>query len=248
MKPGRSCCLLLLLIVAQFAQAQNPPDCVVLLHGLARSASSMSKLQEALETEGYRVANVGYPSRVMVIEDLADIAIPLALEYCDGSPAVNFVTHSMGGILVRQYLSTNSIDNLHRVVMLGPPNQGSEVVDVMREIPGFHFINGDAGLQLGTGEKSVPLALPPADFEVGIIAGDSSINLLLSTMIPGEDDGKVSVENTRLEGMRDHLVVDVSHPLLMRDEDVIAQAIYFLRYGYFNPITREDDSGGLLGQ
>jgi pimeloyl-ACP methyl ester carboxylesterase len=232
------CCLLgLALCLPQASLAQLTPDCVVLLHGLARSSSSMSKMKDALEMEGFRVANVGYPSTEMQIEELADIAIPLALEYCDGSPSVNFVTHSMGGILVRQYLSQNNIPNLHRVVMLGPPNQGSEVVDVLREVPGFHLINGDAGLQLGTGEKSVPLQLPPANFEVGIIAGDSSINLLLSTMIPGDDDGKVSVENTKLEGMRDHLVVDVSHPLIMRDDDVIAQVIYFLRFGYFNPLA-----------
>ncbi len=209
-------------------------DCVVLLHGLVRSASSMSKLQDALVQEGYRVANVGYPSTEMPIEQLAEISIPLALEYCEGSEAVNFVTHSMGGILVRQYLSRHDIDNLNRVVMLGPPNQGSEVVDKLREIPGFHFINGDAGLQLGTGESSVPRQLGPADFELGIIAGNSSINLLLSTMIPGEDDGKVSVANTRLEGMRDHLVMDVSHALMMRDADVIEQVIYFLRNGQFS--------------
>ena len=106
--------------------------------------------------------------------------------------------------------------------------------DKLREIPGFHFINGDAGLQLGTGESSVPRQLGPADFELGIIAGNSSINLLLSTMIPGEDDGKVSVVNTRLEGMRDHLVMDVSHALMMRDADVIEQVIYFLREGQFS--------------
>lgn len=239
MKTVRLFCLLLALCFSPSLLAQA--DCAVLLHGLARSASSMSKMREALEREGYRVANVGYPSTQMPIEELAGIAIPLALDYCRDSTSVNFVTHSMGGILVRQYLSTNSINNLHRVVMLGPPNQGSEVVDVLREVPGFELINGDAGLQLGTGKKSVPLQLGPADFELGVIAGNSSINLLLSTMIPGEDDGKVSVANTRLEGMRDHLVVDVSHPLLMRDDDVIAQVIYFLRFGYFNPITREDN-------
>ena len=240
MRTARLLCLLTTLSLVQAAQAQIPADCVILLHGLIRSASSMSKMQEALELEGYRVANVGYPSTEMPIEELADIAVPLALDYCEGSPSVNFVTHSMGGILVRQYLSTSSIPNLHRVVMLGPPNQGSEVVDILREIPGFHLINGDAGLQLGTGEKSLPRQLGPADFELGVIAGNSSINLLLSTMIPGEDDGKVSVENTRLDGMRDHLVVDVSHALIMRNREVIDQVIYFLRYGYFNPMAGGD--------
>ena len=93
---------------------------------------------------------------------------------------MSFVTHSMGGILVRQYLRQHSVPHLHRVVMLGPPNKGSEVVDVLGNTPGFHFINGDAGLQLGTGQGSVPNTLGPVDFDLGIIAGTRSINWILS--------------------------------------------------------------------
>ena len=208
-------------------------DQVILLHGLARTEKSMAPMQRALEKEGFCVTNVGYESRNGVVEALALEAIQPALDACDDSRPVHFVTHSLGGILVRQYLAEHRIENLGRVVMLGPPNKGSEVVDKIGEVPGFHFINGDAGLQLGTGETSVPNRLGEANFDVGIIAGTRSINLILSTMIPGTDDGKVSVENTRLEGMNDHIEMEVTHPFMMRNDAVIRQVVHYLRSGRF---------------
>jgi pimeloyl-ACP methyl ester carboxylesterase len=210
-------------------------DSVILLHGLARSDRSMSKLKQALLKKGYRVHNVSYASTRKKIEQLAEEAIGPVLELCPMERKVHFVTHSLGGILVRQYLSRHVIENLGRVVMLGPPNKGSEVVDKLRDFPGFHFINGDAGLELGTGESSVPNRLGAANFDLGIIAGTRSIDLILSHMISGPDDGKVSVENTRLEGMHDHLEMDVTHTFMMRNKAVIEQVIHYLETGSFSP-------------
>jgi pimeloyl-ACP methyl ester carboxylesterase len=208
-------------------------DSVILLHGLARSEKSMRLLERALQQRGYRVVNAGYDSRSSDIETLAVAAIEPALKACTDSQRVHFVTHSLGGILVRQYLAHHDIDNLGRVVMLGPPNKGSEVVDRLGHVPGFHFINGDAGLELGTGAASVPNRLGRADFDVGIIAGTRSVNLILSSLIPGANDGKVSVESTRLEGMNDHLEMAVTHPFMMRNDAVIDQVIHYLDTGKF---------------
>jgi len=208
-------------------------DSVILLHGLARTDRSMHKLEQALLAEGYRVDNLRYESTRHDIETLAETTIGPALAACPPGNRIHFVTHSLGGILVRQYLEKHRIENLGRVVMLGPPNKGSEVVDRLAEFPGFHFMNGDAGLQLGTGAGSVPKRLGGADFDLGIIAGTRSINLLLSNMIPGADDGKVSVENTRLEGMHDHLEMPVTHTFMMQNPRVIEQVIHYLRYGKF---------------
>ncbi len=208
-------------------------ECVILLHGLNRSDSSMRKLARSLEGESFHVVNVDYPSRKFPIEELALRAIRPALEKCPGQLKVNFVTHSLGGILVRQYLNQNDIAMMHRVVMLGPPNHGSEVVDAFREWPGFHLINGDAGLQLGTGRHSVPKALGPASFELGIIAGTSSINFVFSYIVPGEDDGTVSVESTKLSGMSDHITLPVTHFFMMYDDQVIDQVVHYLKHGYF---------------
>ena len=207
---------------------------IILLHGLARTDRSMKKLEQALADRGYGTVNVHYPSTRDTIEKLAIEAIGPALGDCPEGVPVHFVTHSLGGILVRQYLRDHDIPNLGRVVMLGPPNKGSEVVDRLRDFPGFHFVHGDAGLELGTGETSVPNQLGRADFDLGVIAGTRSINLFLSSMIPGRDDGKVSVENTRLEGMRDHLEMEVTHPFMMRNNRVIDQVIHFIENGEFS--------------
>ena len=117
--------------------------------------------------------------------------------------------------------------------MLGPPNKGSEVVDTYREFPGFKQISGPAGLQLGTGKMSLPRKLGAVDFDLGVIAGNHSLNLILSTMLPQQDDGKVSVESTKVDGMQDHLIMPVTHPFMMKNNKVIEQVIYFLNYGEF---------------
>ncbi|MBA6295681.1 alpha/beta fold hydrolase [Colwellia sp. MB02u-9] len=206
---------------------------VILLHGLARSAHSMDKMAQRLTEQGYQVLNIDYPSRAYSIEQLAEQTISDALAQCHNMP-VSFVTHSMGGILVRQFLSHHSIKNLNKVVMLGPPNKGTEIVDKLGNLPGFHLVNGDAGMQLGTGALSVPNQLGKANFDVGIIAGTQSINLLLSTLIPDADDGKVSVESTKIDGMNDHIEIPTSHVFMMRNDAVIAQVISYLKQGKFN--------------
>lgn len=210
-------------------------QCVILLHGLTRSPSSMAKLEDVLLEEGYSVVNQGYPSREKPIEDLASQALPDAIEKCgDEAKTIHVVTHSLGGILLRQYVAKNEFPRLGRAVMLGPPNQGSEIPDKMGDVPGFDLLNGPAGEQLGTGEDSVPNTLGPATFDVGVIAGTETINLILSTQIPGVDDGKVSVENTQLEGMADHIALPVSHPFIMKDDAAIKQTLLFLQTGKFD--------------
>lgn len=193
----------------------------------------MDFLQERLENVGYKVVNLGYPSRKYSIDDLAEKAITPALALCTKGSAIHFVTHSLGGILVRHYLEKHSLPQLGRVIMLAPPNRGSEVVDKLKNFPGFKILNGNAGQELGTDSNSIPNQLGPANFDLGIIAGRNSINWILSTLIPGEDDGKVSVEHTKLEGMKDHIVLPVSHPFIMRNDATISQVIYYLKNGKF---------------
>lgn len=215
-------------------------ECVILLHGLARTGSSMRKMEKALTREGYHVLNTDYPSRKFGIGTLANTVIPEALSKSRAfSPErIHFVTHSMGGILVRHYLSENRIANIGRVVMISPPNQGSEVVDKLRGAPGFFWLNGPAGQQLGTDGDSVPSRLGAVRFELGVITGNRSVNPILSLLIPGHDDGKVSVENAKVEGMSDFLVLPHSHPFIMRADETIRQSKYFLRHGRFDPSSK----------
>ncbi len=218
-------------LLAPFAAVSS--ECVILLHGMVRTPSSMDKMAHALTDQGFAVANVGYPSRKLPVQKLAPIAIERGLSECPPDSAIHFVTHSLGGILVRYYLKDKNIPRLGRVVMLAPPNKGSEVVDNLKNVPGYRLLNGPAGLQLGTDENSIPATLGPVEYEVGIIAGTSSINLILSQFLPDPDDGKVSVENTKVSGMRDFIAVPHSHPFIMQAPAVIEQAISFIRTGKF---------------
>jgi triacylglycerol lipase len=223
--------------IATSATTFGAQEEVILLHGLCHSSRSMVKIERALTEAGYKVRNVDYPSRTASIEKLADDAIGKAVADCqkDGAPKINFVTHSMGGILVRSYLARHTIPNLGCVVMLAPPNQGSEIVDKLGWTFIFKWLNGPAGNELGTNKNSTPNQLGPANFPVGIIAGDRSINWINSLfLIPGSDDGKVSVERTKLAGMTDHLVIHTAHPFIMDNQAAIRQTIQFLRTGNFS--------------
>ena len=236
------CVLVITMLLSACAQdtapAAKPNECVVLLHGLGRTAFSMQTMKRSLEGNGYYVANVDYPSRDHKIEVLAPLAIEDGLDQCaenSGTSTVHFVTHSLGGILVRVYLAENTIANLGRVVMLAPPNQGSQAVDEMEGIPGFDWLNGPAGYQLGKGPESLPLRLGVPEFDFAVIAGDRTIDPITSAILDDPDDGKVSVSDTRLEGMRDFVVMPVSHAMIMQDRDVISLVMNYLARGSFSP-------------
>ncbi len=205
-------------------------ECVVLIHGLARTSTSFNLMANRLKKAGYETKDLDYPSTSYEIEYLAENYIPEAINMCSGYEKIHFVTHSMGGILLRYYFSNHELpQNLGRVVMLAPPNKGSEVVDHLKDsVIGYNWWNGPAGRQLGTDEMSVPNQLGPVDYPVGVIAGTRE-SFFLSRYFDEPNDGKVSVSRTKVDGMKDHIVLHVTHTFTMNNRTVQKQVESFLK-------------------
>lgn len=211
-------------------------DCVVLLHGLNRSKSSMSLMEKYLNKQGYKTVNYNYDSTKKTIPEIATTDAVSAVNTClTYKPnKIHFVTHSLGGIIVRQYLQTNNLPRGSRLVMLGPPNKGSELSDYFNDFELFKWMNGSAGSSLTTDKKSIPNTLKPISIEVGIIAGSVSFNPFFSYIIPSGDDGKVSIESAKLPEMKDFIVMNTSHTFMMINPFVMKQVATFLETGKFD--------------
>ncbi|EKD43776.1 MAG: hypothetical protein ACD_72C00122G0004 [uncultured bacterium] len=199
----------------------NKKDYVILLHGLWRTSRSMKTLEESLLKDGYEVINIDYPSKTKTIEDISSVFLKqIIVDKCpDKKKKIHFVTHSMGGIIVRHFLAENKLKNLGRVVMLAPPNQGSKMANVFSKIELTNHVAGPALKQLTTHKKSLPKSIAKPDYDVGVIAG--------------KFDGKVSAKFTKLDGMKDFLVVPSAHSFIMEWRDVIEAVKNFIKNGKF---------------
>jgi triacylglycerol esterase/lipase EstA (alpha/beta hydrolase family) len=211
-------------------------DGVVLLHGISRTSRSFRKMQTAIEKCGFATLNIDYASRRKPLEALAEDIHPAIGRFAeDIGGSLHFVAHSMGGLLARVYLAKYRPARLGRVVMLGTPNGGSEMADRLKNLVLYRAWFGPAGQQLVTKrDTALDAILPVIDYPVGVIAGDRSIYPLASAFLPRPHDGRVSVENTKLDGMADHIKVSAAHPWLAQNTHAIAQTVAFLRNGKFD--------------
>ncbi len=216
-------------------RTESPEGTVVLLHGLGRSENNMRILQWRLEYMGHRVCNVGYDTRVATIEEATD-EVFAAIEGCGvGRGPVHFVTHSLGGLVLRAFLPRHPLERPGRAVMLAPPNQGSEIADELRDLGWIEPIMGPLASQLGTREDDLPKRLPTPSIPFGVIAGDDWINPAGPLWLPAPHDGTVSVASTRLDGMSDHIVLPYTHTFIVAAGAVAEQVDRFLRRGRFDP-------------
>ncbi|MGD1084457.1 MAG: alpha/beta fold hydrolase [Verrucomicrobiota bacterium] len=248
---------LLCLVISKSAPASPPPvqkkppavlpprDRVILIHGLGRTPLSLIRLQLALERAGYQVTNLRYPSHGGDVEQLAEEYLHKAVvSQNPGAPGkIHFVTHSLGGIIVREYLARHVVTNLGRVVMLAPPNHGSELADHLGKNWLGRLILGPAGREMGTSASDLPARLGPARFQLGVIASDGPGIPWNCLVFHGASDGIVSVQSAKLDGMADFLVVHGSHTLIMWRADVVGQVLAFLGDGHFARIVTDPPGG-----
>jgi triacylglycerol lipase len=227
------CNLLLVSSTVQSSELKNDADYVVILHGIARSNKHMQKLATYLQKDGFDVINLNYPSATYAIEDLTEIINKEISQRTPEKKPIHFVGYSMGGLMVRALIHKYNYKNLGKVVQLAPPNQGSEVADFVKNFWPYKKIYGPAGQQLITDQSAIKHLFGEVNYELGIIAGSATIDPISSAIILGEDDGKVAVERTKLEGMKDHIVVSASHTFFPSNKEVQKQTLYFLRNGWF---------------
>ncbi len=227
-------CALLWLLSGCSAPPPDGAESVIVVHGLGRTPASMTILVSRLKSASFRVVSFGYPSTTESMEALVD-RLQAEVERCCGDEAdeVHFVTHSMGGLLVRSYLGQKPQAHAGRVVMLSPPSQGSEFVDAFADSPLLQSLLGPAGSQLGTDSAGISSQLGPVRFALGIVTGDRSLSPLGSWLIPGPDDGKVGVDRARVDGATDFMVVSATHTFIMNRRDVAEEVVNFLRQGRF---------------
>ena len=220
--------------------ANSINESVILLHGLGDVKLSMLKLESALKEEGYTTKNIGYSTTGETIESLAEKELSKVVERYKkiGFEKIHFVTHSMGGLIVRYYLQEHTLPTGSRIVMLSPPNHGSEVADHFLESKFYKLIVGEVGQELAT-NSDILSELQPIVPEVGIIAGNKSSNSYFSKIIPGDDDGRVAVDNTKLTEMKDFIVVPSTHLTIKYNDEVMKQTTFFLKNGKFKHIEKE---------
>ncbi len=220
------------------ALSSENKKCLVAIHGLARTSNSLNKVEKKFKKIGFIVWNESYPSTEKKVEDLSNV-VGRGLDFCKSQNAesIYFITHSMGGILVRHYFQDKMNDPLiikiKAVVMLSPPNHGSEIVDAFKSQSWFKWFNGPAGLQMGTEITSLPNSLKSIPLNIGVITGNVSSDPWFSYLFGGPNDGKVSVESAKLKEMKDFLVVPRGHTFIMDSDDVIKNIVYFFEHSVF---------------
>jgi triacylglycerol lipase len=220
-----------LLFILLLAWAMPLHACVFVLHGLARGPASMNRIVEELTAAGFPVTNVAYASRTATFEAMVE-TLRDAVKAKPDCKETHFVGYSLGALVVRAYLATPP-KSLGRVVLIAPPNHGTEIIDAIGGADWFKAMMGPVATQLGTGKNAIPQRLPPPRYPVGVIAGDQSINVVGTALIPGTHDGTVSVQSARLEGMADFLVVHRTHTFIMRAPEVAEATVRFLKSGRF---------------
>lgn len=203
---------------------------VVLLHGLWRGWRAMQPLARKLEQEGFSTLNIPYPSGRMAIPHLVS-RIRSQVERIATDQPIHFITHSLGGIIARSIFATDVPWNRGRMLMLAPPNHGSEIVDWTEKYPVLSQFLGPAGRALGS--EGIPHGLPPlpVDLEAAVIMGNRCSIPIFKKILGAENDGIVSAARGEISGLRGFSIINADHTFIQMHPEAIRLGLHFLKTG-----------------
>lgn len=228
----KSIALLIIALLSTSDVTASEKEWVILIHGIGMNNMMMWKMAEHIETQGFHVKRIGYPSWQTQTQDILNIVNHQINTCCaDLTQKIHFVGYSLGGLLVRNYLNQYRPAQLGNTVLIGTPNQGTEIADRLMESKLIKYLMPITS-DLGTSQTSLPNQLPPPNYPVGIIAGLFE-NDLNEPFLPGLDDGIVPISSTQLKNMQDFILIHTGHPMMFYNQTVSDQVIHFLKNGVF---------------
>lgn len=204
----------------------GPGDRVVLLHGLWRSVWAMEVLARHLNAVGLETLSIPYPSFRKPLPELVE---EVAGALPPSQKTTHFVTHSMGGIVLRCLAAKRPDLVTGGVVMLAPPNHGSEIIDWLADSPLGKYSLGPGGMSLSTDKVCEDVPNFPVGQRVDVIMGRRCLVPFFRFLLEGENDGIVTVEGGRLPGVRKFAVVDADHTFMMANREVLERVVSWLQ-------------------
>lgn len=238
LKMKKSALIIFFLVI--FCHLASATQKVWLLHGIAGSKIEMTRLDFALGQEGFDAQIYAYPSLQVDVDSVSKMLIRQVLS--DRHDTVSFVTHSMGALVVRSmYKHLKKVKRfpfIYRIVMIAPPNKGSDVADFFVQFPLILKIAGPNVKNLTTDPKVGAAKYPVPDAEIGLIAGGTGVGKGYNILLDKDNDGLVKADQTVLGVEKDIVFVKDTHVGLLFNKEVVDQTILFLREGKFNHTVR----------
>ncbi|MCC2646219.1 MAG: alpha/beta fold hydrolase [Rickettsiaceae bacterium] len=206
-------------------------ECVVLLHGYGRSSKSMRSIESLLVSHNYKVINIDYPSRQFNLTDITHKKVkPLIVECLNKEEKIHFVGYSMGGVITKHFIETHQVPNLGNVVFIASPIKGSDISAKLSKNSFFRLIFGPAAADLSTESDFVKSLKEEIFYPLGIITASISHNPLTSLfLLPGPNDGTVTLASTRIKGIADHIIINANHNSIINLEETHKQVLSFLK-------------------
>ncbi|MDX1917369.1 MAG: hypothetical protein SFT68_05245 [Rickettsiaceae bacterium] len=220
-------------------------ECVVLVHGFGKGRFSMGRFNSYFIEHGYKTIPVNYASRAYDIKYLAEYEVlPQIEEESSVCSKIHFVGFSMGGVITRYILAFHRPDNLGRVVFIGSPHAGTELVDYFGQYKWISNLLGPAAMDLHSQSQFLNSVPNYVDYTAGVISGNFSLSPLGWVVFSAkESDGTVSVESSKIEGMSDHLILKTSHTRLPYSPRVLEETLYFISKGEFRKAENINSDG-----